>query len=222
MQHVLVNTWLMSINPGNIARFEWDDCRDTIYAHFNDSDIADRLYENVDWEKTDVCKAYSIVTKQVFDWMHDTLKLFDGIEQDISGFAVEYGGYYRHGLTGLNVEINVNYENHADVVKAIKALPKDKFDAYMVENHSSGSGFHSFIPNHRDGLLAQDEMAYMMGCYLGYLIHEKTATMEFENDFNDAELKFESWGSCPAVLDFDTTTEAYELIVFEEGTEIPE
>ena len=214
MQKVKVNTWIMSINPSNINRFDWDDLRETIHANVEDSDEADRQYDNIDWIKTDTYKAHDVVAKQVFDWMKTEIKLFDGFEQEIPGFAIEYDGWYKHGLAGLHIDMAVSYTKKDDLVKAIKKLPHDKFDAYMEENHSSGSGYHSYIPNSRDGLLEQNDIAYMMACYLGYRIAEKVATMTFENEYNSEPCQFDDSIASPYVLEFLSSTAAYNLIHF--------
>ena len=211
------NTWLMSINPSDINRFDWDDLRETIMCEVNDSDKADRLYENIDWIKTDISKVNDVVAKQVFDWMKSEINVFDGFEQEIPGFAIEYDGWYRHGLAGFHIDMAVSYIKKADVVKAIKALPKDKFDTYMEENHSSGSGFHSYIPNSRDGLLEQNDITYMMACYLGYRIAEKVAGMTFDNEFNGESCQFNDIVASPYVMGFDSSSAAYELIHFKEA-----
>ena len=215
------NTWLMAINPSNIRRFDWDDLRETIACNVDDSDKADQLYEAIDWTKTDTNAAFGIVTKQVYDWMADELKLFMGFNRSIPGFKIDYDGWYQHGLAGLHIEFKVTYKSKADVVKAIKRLPIAKFDAYMEKNHSDGAGFHSFIPNSRDGLLEQNDVCYMMACYLGYRISERVATMKFESVFSDEDTTFDSYSACPALLDFTASTEAYELIKFVDGTDVP-
>ena len=211
------NTWLMAINPSDINRFDWDDLRETINANVEDSEEADKLYEAIDWTKTDTTEAFGIVTKQVYDWMANDLNLFKGINRSIPGFKIEYDGWYNHGMAGLHIEVKVNYKSKLDVVKAIKRLPKAKFDEYMEKNHSDGSGFHSFIPNSRDGLLEQNDVCYMMACYLGYRVTERTKAMTFENNFNENTIGFEDAIACPAIFDFASSTEAYEIIKFKEG-----
>lgn len=212
------NTWLMSINPSYINRFDWDDLRETIHANVDDYEEADKLYEAIDWTKTDTTEANGIVTKQVYDWMVDELKLFRGINRSIPGFKIEYDGWYYHGMAGLHIELKVNYRSKLDVVKAIKRLPKAKFDEYMEKNHSNGSGFHSFIPNSRDGLLEQDDVCYMMACYLGYRVTERTNGMSFDNNFNEERIGFDSPIACPAIFDFGSSMDAYEIIKFKDGT----
>ena len=211
------NTWLMSINPSDLNRFDWDDLRETINANVEDSEEADKLYEAIDWTKTDTTEAFGIVAKQVYDWMANDLNLFKGINRSIPGFKIEYDGWYNHGMAGLHIEVKVNYKSKLDVVKAIKRLPKAKFDEYMEKNHSDGSGFHSFIPNSRDGLLEQNDVCHMMACYLGYRITERTDAMTFENNFNENTIGFEDAIACPAIFDFASSTEAYEIIKFKEG-----
>lgn len=211
------NTWLMSINPSAINGFEWNDLRETIHANVEDSTEADKLYEAIDWLKTDTGDADTIVTKKVYDWMVG-LKVFALINRSIPGFKIEYDGYYRHGMTGLHISMKATYKTKRDVVNAIKRLPKAKFDEYMEKNHSSGDGFHSFIPNSRDGLLVQDDVCHMMACYLGYRVSESVKGMKFDNCFCDDIAQFDHVVACPDLLDFTSSLEAYELIKFKDGT----
>lgn len=212
MTNALVNTHLLSINPSNFARYEWD-LIETCVAFTEEG--YESKYDSIDWTKTDCMEGINNIGKEVFNWMQEK-DAFKNIYKRIKGFKIEFHTVFTHGYTGNNIEMKVWFDLDS-VNRTIKQLAKNpKFVKFLHENYKSYDGFTSFVPNTIEGLLeANTDKVYKIGPVLGFLIQQNMEKAEIDCDFSD-NATWEDTYACPFMYDWESSNEAFNLIVFEE------